>query len=198
VQQALRGHVRRRGGCRRGVHGRGNCYEQEGTQPRGHIPGSTQVNSPITRFRHISRHCKRKQIQEQAHVSSVRTCQHFGSRTGRRSPHPGHASSPWTWWQSPETRWQRCLSARGWYPCHLFWRVAARHALELTMHIKGTVALLVTGANRGLGKSFVEALLAQGAAKVHAAMRTPSTGQWRARRRSSRNTRETRPESPHA
>jgi NAD(P)-dependent dehydrogenase (short-subunit alcohol dehydrogenase family) len=48
---------------------------------------------------------------------------------------------------------------------------AARHGLEHTMDIKDTVAL-VTGANRGLGKSFVEALLAQGAAKVYAAMRT--------------------------
>jgi NAD(P)-dependent dehydrogenase (short-subunit alcohol dehydrogenase family) len=39
------------------------------------------------------------------------------------------------------------------------------------MDIKGSIAL-VTGANRGLGKSFVAALLAQGAAKVYAAMRT--------------------------
>lgn len=44
------------------------------------------------------------------------------------------------------------------------------------MDIKGSIAL-VTGANRGLGKSFVEALLAQGAAKVYAAMRTlPQSG----------------------
>jgi len=43
------------------------------------------------------------------------------------------------------------------------------------MHIKGTVAL-ITGANRGLGKSFVDALLAQGAAKVYAAMRTLPSG----------------------
>jgi NAD(P)-dependent dehydrogenase (short-subunit alcohol dehydrogenase family) len=39
------------------------------------------------------------------------------------------------------------------------------------MDIKGSLAL-VTGANRGLGKSFVEALLAQGAAKVYVATRT--------------------------
>jgi NAD(P)-dependent dehydrogenase (short-subunit alcohol dehydrogenase family) len=47
------------------------------------------------------------------------------------------------------------------------------------MDIKGSIAL-VTGANRGLGKSFMAALLAQGAAKVYAAMRTlppPSTGE---------------------
>ena len=41
------------------------------------------------------------------------------------------------------------------------------------MDIKGSTAL-VTGANRGLGKSFVDALLAQGAAKVYAATRTLS------------------------
>jgi NAD(P)-dependent dehydrogenase (short-subunit alcohol dehydrogenase family) len=39
------------------------------------------------------------------------------------------------------------------------------------MDIKGCIAL-VTGANRGLGKSFVDALLAQGAARVYAAART--------------------------
>jgi NAD(P)-dependent dehydrogenase (short-subunit alcohol dehydrogenase family) len=43
------------------------------------------------------------------------------------------------------------------------------------MDIKSSVAL-VTGANRGLGKSFVEALLAQGAAKVYAAARQLSPG----------------------
>ncbi|WP_434031613.1 SDR family oxidoreductase [[Pseudomonas] boreopolis] len=42
------------------------------------------------------------------------------------------------------------------------------------MQIKDSVAL-VTGANRGLGKSFVQALLAAGAAKVYAAARDPST-----------------------
>ncbi len=35
--------------------------------------------------------------------------------------------------------------------------------------------VIVTGANRGLGKSFVEALLAAGAAKVYAAARDPKT-----------------------
>ncbi|MCP2072606.1 UNVERIFIED_ORG: NAD(P)-dependent dehydrogenase (short-subunit alcohol dehydrogenase family) [Pseudomonas lini] len=42
------------------------------------------------------------------------------------------------------------------------------------MQIKGSVAL-VTGANRGLGKAFVQALLAAGAAKVYAAARDPAT-----------------------
>ncbi len=46
------------------------------------------------------------------------------------------------------------------------------------MDIKGSVAL-VTGANRGLGKSFVESLLDQGAAKVYAAMRTLPPGDGR-------------------
>ena len=41
------------------------------------------------------------------------------------------------------------------------------------MRIKGCIAL-VTGANRGLGSSFVEALLAAGAAKVYAGARDPS------------------------
>ena len=43
------------------------------------------------------------------------------------------------------------------------------------MDINGSIAL-VTGANRGLGKSFVDALLDQGAAKVYAATRTLSQG----------------------
>ena len=43
------------------------------------------------------------------------------------------------------------------------------------MDIKGCTAL-VTGANRGLGKSFVDALLAQGAVKVYAAARTLPQG----------------------
>ena len=41
------------------------------------------------------------------------------------------------------------------------------------MQITGSVAL-VTGANRGLGKSFAEALLARGAAKVYAGTRDAS------------------------
>jgi NAD(P)-dependent dehydrogenase (short-subunit alcohol dehydrogenase family) len=42
------------------------------------------------------------------------------------------------------------------------------------MHIKGKVAL-VTGANRGLGKALVQALLAAGAAKVYAGARDPAS-----------------------
>jgi NAD(P)-dependent dehydrogenase (short-subunit alcohol dehydrogenase family) len=41
------------------------------------------------------------------------------------------------------------------------------------MKIEGSIAL-VTGANRGLGKSYCEALLAAGAAKVYAGARDPS------------------------
>ncbi len=44
----------------------------------------------------------------------------------------------------------------------------------LARHIEGTTAL-VTGANRGLGKAFVQALLDRGAAKVYAAARDPGT-----------------------
>ena len=40
------------------------------------------------------------------------------------------------------------------------------------MDIKGTVAL-VTGANRGIGRAFVEALVERGAAKVYAGARDP-------------------------
>jgi NAD(P)-dependent dehydrogenase (short-subunit alcohol dehydrogenase family) len=42
------------------------------------------------------------------------------------------------------------------------------------MKIKGSVAL-VTGANRGLGKAFVQALLSAGAAKIYAAARDPAS-----------------------
>lgn len=42
------------------------------------------------------------------------------------------------------------------------------------MQIKGSTAL-VTGANRGLGKAFVQALLDKGASKVYAAARDPAT-----------------------
>lgn len=41
------------------------------------------------------------------------------------------------------------------------------------MQIKGSVAF-VTGANRGIGKAYVKALLAAGAAKVYAAARNPA------------------------
>jgi NAD(P)-dependent dehydrogenase (short-subunit alcohol dehydrogenase family) len=44
----------------------------------------------------------------------------------------------------------------------------------LARHIAGTTAL-VTGANRGLGKAFVQALLDRGAAKVYAGARDPGT-----------------------
>lgn len=42
------------------------------------------------------------------------------------------------------------------------------------MHLKNSV-VLVTGANRGLGQAFVQALLAAGAAKVYAAARDPAS-----------------------
>lgn len=42
------------------------------------------------------------------------------------------------------------------------------------MDIKGCTAL-VTGANRGLGKAYTDALIARGAAKVYAGVRDPST-----------------------
>lgn len=44
----------------------------------------------------------------------------------------------------------------------------------MPVSIKGSVAL-VTGANRGIGRAFVDALLAQGAAKVYAGTRQPQS-----------------------
>src|SRR4051794_41742087 len=44
------------------------------------------------------------------------------------------------------------------------------------MEISGSTAL-VTGANRGIGRALVEALLARGAAKVYAAARNPDSVQ---------------------
>lgn len=46
------------------------------------------------------------------------------------------------------------------------------------MRIEGST-VLVTGANRGLGASFVNALLDQGAGKVYAGMRTPTAAEGR-------------------
>ena len=42
------------------------------------------------------------------------------------------------------------------------------------MQIQGTIAL-VTGANRGIGKAFADALLERGAAKVYAGVRDVAT-----------------------
>src|SRR6478672_2196792 len=42
--------------------------------------------------------------------------------------------------------------------------------MESTMQIKDSVAL-VTGANRGIGRAFVEALLERGASRIYAAAR---------------------------
>lgn len=47
-----------------------------------------------------------------------------------------------------------------------------RHETETIMSFSNTVAL-VTGANRGIGRAFVEELLAAGAVKVYAAARNP-------------------------
>ena len=44
--------------------------------------------------------------------------------------------------------------------------------MQLTMELEGIVAL-VTGANRGLGKAYAEALLDAGASKVYAGARNP-------------------------
>jgi NAD(P)-dependent dehydrogenase (short-subunit alcohol dehydrogenase family) len=48
------------------------------------------------------------------------------------------------------------------------------HIKERHMKIEGSVAL-VTGANRGLGLAFAQALLTAGAGKAYAAARNPAT-----------------------
>jgi hypothetical protein len=54
-------------------------------------------------------------------------------------------------------------------------QAVARRASEGTiMEIKESVAL-VTGANRGIGRAFVRALIDHGAAKVYAGARDPAT-----------------------
>src|SRR3954453_7843363 len=53
-------------------------------------------------------------------------------------------------------------------------RIIQTEAQEAPMEIEGTVAL-VTGANRGIGKAFVDALLERGAAKVYAGVRDVAT-----------------------
>jgi NAD(P)-dependent dehydrogenase (short-subunit alcohol dehydrogenase family) len=52
------------------------------------------------------------------------------------------------------------------------------------MEIEGCIAL-VTGANRGLGKAYTEALLAGGAAKVYAGALNPQQSPIRVSRQSS-------------
>lgn len=50
---------------------------------------------------------------------------------------------------------------------------SSTHDPASPLQIEGTVAL-VTGANRGIGKAFVDALLERGAAKVYAGVRDPA------------------------
>ena len=50
------------------------------------------------------------------------------------------------------------------------------------MKIKNSIAL-VTGANRGIGKAYVEALIKRGAKKVYAAMRDVEIGRASCRER---------------
>jgi NAD(P)-dependent dehydrogenase (short-subunit alcohol dehydrogenase family) len=62
------------------------------------------------------------------------------------------------------------------------------------LNIEGSIAV-VTGANRGLGAAYAEALLERGAAKIYAAVRdVSSVGDWRAPPRRLRRWREARHE----